>query len=542
MSEVFSFTSANRAALIEELASRDMPLRLRVVPHGPARHLSREVVLRVCSGRLVAIAAPDLPASRALLRVALADSGRIEVSTDEPPPAPLGSFPAIRRLYADAETAARALASVLQPFGGLGSIVTAKSDGVMRAASHLSRPALELGRMLIDVPRRVADVLSSLAQDDLQTARLLDQLRDAGALDVTAPSSGESGVRARPTERAAPSSARPRGTRRSLPPAMRPSRRASGSLRPSSPPQQKLEVPELAEDEAPRDALSAEAWAQVGKPPAPEIERVSAVDDQIRSPSRGRFAPSPQRSDFGPRNDPGPARGDAGAIPPREERREASRGPRRDVVEEELAAMRAAGVGDSNRTVWTIAAAIAIVALAIGLYLGRRQPEPQKLPPIEVPIVEVPVKTTTTTTIAKPIAPPKEEYSLSRPPPIAGPDADRRLREAEAMINAGDYEGAEEILSEMRKTNPDDATVWLLSCHLETERGNFSKALEYIDRALQIAPRNYRAHVLKGSVFQFQGRIENAIASYKRALSIDPKHVMSSELKEVAERLERDRG
>lgn len=525
MSEVFSFTAANRAALIEELAARDVPLRLRVVPHGAARLLAKEVVLRVCSGRLIAIAAPELPAARALVRVALAESGRIEVSSDEPPPAPLGSFPALRRLYADAETAARALASVLAPIGGLGAIVTARSEGVMRAAAHLSRPALELGRMLIDVPRRVADVLLSLSQDDLQTARLLDQLRDAGALEVTPPSPSE--ISAMTTSGVRPVvSARPRG-RRSVPP--RVARRPSAVNRPSfTPPPQEapLDVPELAEEEPSDDPMSAETWASV--------KRALPVDERLRE-EQARTEPPPQKPQPRPalKFDDSTTR-----TAPEPPLRAPERRVVRETIDEDAEAMRAAGVSDGNRGVWIVA--VALILAAVGFVVWRSQQKEPEPPPIVTPVVEIPVKTTTTATIAAQPAP--SPYSLSRPPPIAGPEADRRLREAEALINAGDYDGAEEILSELRKTRAHDATVWLLSGHLEAERGRFEKAHEYLDQALKISPRNYRGHVLKGSVFQFQGRVDSAVSSYRRALSIDPKHVMSPELRVVTDQLAREAG
>lgn len=538
MSEVFSFTASNRAALIDELGARDVPLRLRIVPHGAARGLSREVVLRVCSGRLIAVASPtDLPISRALLRVALAESGRIEVSPDEAAPATLGSFPAVRRLYGEAETAARALSSVLAPIGGLGSLVVTRSEAVVRAAPYLSRPALELARVLIDVPRRVSEVLNSVAQDDLHTARLLDQLRDTGVLEVTAASERRENA-AGPRQSARGMSA-VRSSRSGRRPGVPPGR---SSLRPGSippprpsdvappPGQEPLEVPELVdEDEAlePAASLSPEAWAKVR--PQSHAERARAAE-----------APTVEV--------PPPV------VPPAEPRVriEDRVEPRRPVPSPEAAAdpdddrdaMRAAGVGGAGFGLWLLIGAAVIGGLAAIWLATRKTPEPPELPPVLAPIVEVPARTTTTATLAQPKPPASsgEKYSLSRPPPIAGPEADRRLREAEALIDAGDYDGAEEILAPLRKSSAGDATVWVLSAHLEAERGRFPQALGYVDRGLAIAPKHYRAHVLKGSIFQFQGRLQNAIASYKRALSLDPRHVMSPELRLVTEGLERDPG
>ena len=97
---------------------------------------------------------------------------------------------------------------------------------------------------------------------------------------------------------------------------------------------------------------------------------------------------------------------------------------------------------------------------------------------------------------------------------------------------------ADAILSELRKTRAGDALVWLLTAHLETERGRYGEAMRAVDKALSIEPNNYRAHVIKGSIFQFEGQPKSAVRSYKTALSISPGHVMSAELRGVAQRLE----
>ncbi|MCC7386694.1 MAG: hypothetical protein IT384_32955 [Deltaproteobacteria bacterium] len=497
MGEVFSFDGGSRAALLAELAGREVPLLLRIVPHGAARGLAKEIVLRTRAGRLVQVVVPDLPVARALVRWSLIDSGRIEISTDELPRTELGTLPLLGELCREAEAKAQALRSILAPIGGLDTWVVTQGKRLMLSANELARPALELARLLVDVPRPVADVFDLLVQDELQTARLLDQLRDAGVLEtvVLAP--------------AGPSQPPPR---RSLPPT-----RASFAPRPG-----RRERRATAGRGAPRPAaVAAESgvgprasWdALPDEPLVPATEAVSSAPAAIapaRPAGAGAIAPAPVEA-LGDLRSPAQA------------------------ADDDL--FRAAGLGRSSppvARVWLGALLLlvgVVIAVSVARDRDRATPPVVVAPPAPVAAPPAPTSSTSTSGAAS------NEYSLSRPPPLAGPEADRRLREAEALINQRAYARAEEILSEMRTLRAEDATVWLLSGQLEVERGRFEIALGFVDHALEIEPLNYRGHVLKGSVRQFQGSAGQAVVSYRRALEIDPRHVMSPELRVVAEEI-----
>ncbi|MFO0724635.1 MAG: hypothetical protein U1E65_12710 [Myxococcota bacterium] len=510
MSEVFSFTSENRSALLERLSIQERPARLRIVLHGLSRELSPEIQIRVCSGRLVEITVPDLPAARVFLRLALARSGRIELLPDDGPMPELNGLAPIRRLLADAEQTARALESLLEPVGGLRAVVVTRSHRVMRAAAQLSRPGLEVANFLIDVPHSISEVLNRFAQDDFLTARSLDQLRDLGVLEI---------VRLEPVEASAPQSLPPssglRSDRLPLRRSVVPSRAPRESRRPTRRPEV-LETPPLAEEIDQRTTQSRElgevfepsAVPRTSRRPAP-----AAIPDFDDEPTAVP-PPRPRRS-LADLQDPAPLIGDD-------------------------AELDAAGIKPSSTTPILVAVA---VALLLVLYFALRGPKEAEVAlPVPAPDpTPAPVKTATVakkTPVPTVSTPADPGYSLSRPPPLAGPDADRRLREAEALIQAGRYEEADAILSELRKTRAGDALVWLLTAHLETERGRYGEAMRAVDKALSIEPNNYRAHVIKGSIFQFEGQPKSAVRSYKTALSISPGHVMSAELRGVAQRLE----
>jgi TolB-like protein/Tfp pilus assembly protein PilF len=53
-------------------------------------------------------------------------------------------------------------------------------------------------------------------------------------------------------------------------------------------------------------------------------------------------------------------------------------------------------------------------------------------------------------------------------------------------------------------------------------KADLERADELVSRALALDPKNARAHSLKGGVLNLQGRIDEAIAEYERALALDP--------------------
>ena len=56
----------------------------------------------------------------------------------------------------------------------------------------------------------------------------------------------------------------------------------------------------------------------------------------------------------------------------------------------------------------------------------------------------------------------------------------------------------------------------------ESPASDFRRAEELVEEALAAAPRDYLAHYAKGSVLRFQGRCDQAIPEYERALESNP--------------------
>lgn len=537
MGEVFSFGAEERASLLETLSQRERPVWLRVVLHGDARALTTELGLRVWEGRVVAATPAHLTIPRVLLRLAFARSGRIEVRGDEGPEPDLRVALPIRRALGEAEQLARTLEAVLAPLGGPGVVVVTRPERVVRAAAQLGKVALELANQLLERPRAVGEVLSRSA-DDMAAARGLDQLRDLGVLEVQAEAVSEGAAAV--SGAGAPASARP-GVR-SRPPTLR-------SRAPARP--RLLEVPEPADDDEPElaRALSDEPRIATSTPARPVVSlsprRSEDLPTEAPPPELPTEPPPPAGSvaAASPTSLGAPQGRDEGSVAHEEPASAArppavssppARRPQPAPTDEDL------GVVDEpppSRAPWLVGA-LALLLLLFAVWWGLRTPDPLPLPvavldptPTPAPVPPTPPRVRTAT-------PTPSAYSLSRPPPLAGPEADRRLREAERLIQAGRYEEADQILAPLRISRAEDPLVWLLTGTLELERGRFEDAAAAIDRAIRIDAKSYRGYILRGSIQQFQGSAQSAVQSYRTALAISPTHPMSPELREVTERLQ----
>jgi Flp pilus assembly protein TadD len=198
-----------------------------------------------------------------------------------------------------------------------------------------------------------------------------------------------------------------------------------------------------------------------------------------------------------------------------------------------------AGIGPPAWLAFLLGAVIVVLAGMLVSRLWPREEVPEE-PPRELPPVVADLRPKTATTSTQTAALPSTQYSLSNPPPVAGPGADARIREAERLLRAGQFKAAGVLLDELRKSLPGAVEVWVLSGMLMAELDRSKDATEYTDRALQIDPKNYRAWVLRGFIHQTKRRVRPAIDAYRRALTLEPQHPMSPELRSVTDRLEHD--
>gem|GEM_PF-5861686 len=184
---------------------------------------------------------------------------------------------------------------------------------------------------------------------------------------------------------------------------------------------------------------------------------------------------------------------------------------------------------------------LAVIIFIVAFVILSKSSEPQAPttvavappPPPPKPVVVKPVQEP-----AKPVVKKRRRYSLANPPPIAGPDADERLREAEQRLNRGELDNAAALLKELRVRMGKNSSVWVLSGMLADAQEDSELAMKYTRRAIRINSKDYRAWVLKGVLEQTDEDVVSAVESYKKALNLEPGHSMSPELRVVLKGLE----
>jgi tetratricopeptide (TPR) repeat protein len=69
---------------------------------------------------------------------------------------------------------------------------------------------------------------------------------------------------------------------------------------------------------------------------------------------------------------------------------------------------------------------------------------------------------------------------------------------------------------------PIDAQYMYYKAMEASEQGNYQGALDFLDRAVVIAPRYMKAFYEMGNCLDELGRYDDAIEKYKKAIEIDP--------------------
>ncbi len=79
-------------------------------------------------------------------------------------------------------------------------------------------------------------------------------------------------------------------------------------------------------------------------------------------------------------------------------------------------------------------------------------------------------------------------------------------------------------LSEVIKTNPNDANALNLRGAAFGQSGDHEKALDDFNAAISISPQYYQAYANRALIYARVGRLDQALTDYDQALSIDPRY------------------
>ena len=109
------------------------------------------------------------------------------------------------------------------------------------------------------------------------------------------------------------------------------------------------------------------------------------------------------------------------------------------------------------------------------------------------------------------------------------PDADKNklsdiLTDAgEALIKLKEYDTAIKILERAKTINPKNFRAWMdIGKDLLQRNTQVPYALVCLREASKIEPKNVEVHLLLGDAYRIQGQLDKALASYQKALKVDP--------------------
>ncbi len=90
----------------------------------------------------------------------------------------------------------------------------------------------------------------------------------------------------------------------------------------------------------------------------------------------------------------------------------------------------------------------------------------------------------------------------------------------DAYIRLGDFSRAQEALDRALLLEPNVSIPYLLLGKVLLKQQNPFMAKMYLERSLQMDPRNYMAHFLLGQAYRSLGQVDDAKREYQAAVKI----------------------
>ena len=121
-----------------------------------------------------------------------------------------------------------------------------------------------------------------------------------------------------------------------------------------------------------------------------------------------------------------------------------------------------------------------------------------------------------------------EVFKLPALVPDGLPDNIRKpllLVRAAAASDLGDPARAQAQIELARAIPPDNADTWLAEVPLRLRARQFEQATAAAEQALRLAPGNGEALYQRATVPHVQGRLDDALKGYERAIAADPRHL-----------------
>src|SRR3989440_11659736 len=105
--------------------------------------------------------------------------------------------------------------------------------------------------------------------------------------------------------------------------------------------------------------------------------------------------------------------------------------------------------------------------------------------------------------------------------------ASELLEEAERRLHAGDYAAAERASRQVLEAAPDSAVARSKLGVALAQQGRLDEAIAEFSKALQLHPTYTSAYSNLANAYHAKGRLPEALAAYERALAIDPDYAIA---------------
>lgn len=119
------------------------------------------------------------------------------------------------------------------------------------------------------------------------------------------------------------------------------------------------------------------------------------------------------------------------------------------------------------------------------------------------------------------------------------PEVERTVNKALKLVEKGEIEKGESIISELKKDHPRNHTIYYGLGVVHALKGEHDEAIEYFDKAIDIFPYFLEAHFNKGVAYQKKFDIGNMIKAFKEVVTIgDPKDSHVQQAQDFIEKME----
>jgi len=127
-----------------------------------------------------------------------------------------------------------------------------------------------------------------------------------------------------------------------------------------------------------------------------------------------------------------------------------------------------------------------------------------------------------------PAVPPPPKVLVPRPKvvPVSVPTPEELYRQARELFDAEDFSGAEALLADVLRQEPDHLDALVMKGFVCANRGQFQEALALCGEVVARDDLHSDAYFLRGLVLEIEEQLPDALAEYRKALLLDMDFVM----------------